>query len=290
MLRRSTLTRAVHRLLLAATVMVSLASLRAQDYAAKAITLIGDVSFLRDGPTGYKWAMSEGQQVKPGWIIKTGKDGYVKFQVSDGSTFEVFPDTEATFRQDPGAWTHLLNVWIGHIKVMIQHLPGVPNPNNVTSPTAVISVRGTIFEVVVEDLAGTTFVSLEEGQVLVQHRMMPGPTKMLLPGQSVRILPNEPLARAGINKGGIMLKAAKIAEQGVYDILRQRTVGGGAPSGGTSAPGAQGDTRGSRGTTTGTSGGTSGSPAPPGNAPPAPPAAPPPPPPGGQGGGNGGGG
>jgi len=287
MFRRSTLTRAVRRLLLAATLVVSLAPLRAQDYAAKAITLVGDVSYLRDGPTGYKWALNEGQTVKPGWLIRTGADGYVKFQVSDGSTFEVFPNTEATFRQDPGNWTHLLNVWIGHIKVMIQHLPGVPNPNNVTSPTAVISVRGTIFEVVVEDLAGTTFVSLEEGQVLVQHRIMPGNSKMLLPGQSIRILPNEPLAKAGINKGGIMMRAAKIAEQGVYEILRQRTIGGGGPAGGTSAPGAQGDKGGSRGSSG--SGGSSGAPAPPGNAPPAPPAAPPPTPPGGPGG-NGGGG
>ena len=153
MLQRFTLMRSVQTLLLAAALFVCLAPLRAQDLgaAARAVTLVGDVSYLKDGPAGYKWALAQGQDVRAKWIIKTGKDGYAKFQVSDGSTFEVFADSEVIFREDSGNWSHLLNVWIGHIKVMIQHLPGVANPNNVTSPTAVISVRGTIFEVIVED-------------------------------------------------------------------------------------------------------------------------------------------
>lgn len=280
MLRRSTLTLAVERLLLAATLAICLVPLRAQDAAAKAITLIGDVSFLKDGAGGYKWALLEGQSVKPGWIIKTGRDGYVKFQVSDGSSFEVFQDTEATFRQDPGNWTHLLNVWIGHIKVMIQHLPGVANPNNVTSPTAVISVRGTIFDVVVEDLEGTTVVSLDEGMVQVHHRMQPGPDKYLLPGQSVRVLPNEPLARAVLDRQNIMMKVYRAGQQAIYEVIRQRGMGGGPlpGGGGTTSPGAQGDK---------SKNGGNGTPAPPGGAAPAPPggAAPPPPPAPGPGGG-----
>src|SRR5205085_6969551 len=165
--QRFTLTRSVSTPLLLAMLVLCVAPLQAQDLgsAAKVVTLAGDVSYLKDGQGSYKWALNQGQTVQQKWIIKTGRDGYAKFQVSDGSTFEVFPDSEVTFREDPGNWTHLLNVWIGHIKVMIQHLPGVANPNNVTTPTAVISVRGTIFEVIVEDLEGTTFISLDEGLV-----------------------------------------------------------------------------------------------------------------------------
>ena len=44
--------------------------------------------------------------------------------------------------------------WIGKIKVYIQHLPGIPNPNNVSTPTALISVRGTVFSVDVQDAGG----------------------------------------------------------------------------------------------------------------------------------------
>jgi hypothetical protein len=270
----------VHRLLLAAILAVCLTPLRAQDAAARAIALDGDVSYLKDGQNGYKWALNQGQDVKPGWIIKTGKDGHARFQVSDGSTFEVYPNSEVTFRQDAGNWTHLLNVWIGHIKVMIQHLPGVANPNNVTSPTAVISVRGTVFDVIVEDLEGTTLISLDEGLVQVHHRMQPGPDKFLNPGEAVRVFPNQPLARV-VDRGNILMKAARLAEQGVYEVLRQRGIGGGPGSGGgTTSTGAQGDKckNGS---------GTGGCPAPPGSAPtppasaPAPPGGAPPPPPGG---------
>jgi len=288
MLRRSSRTVTVHRLMVVAALVVCLAPLRAQNAAARAVILDGDVSFLRDGANGYKWALNQGQDVKPGWIVKTGKDGYAKFQVSDGSTFEVFPNSEITFRQDPGNWTHLLNVWIGHIKVMIQHMPGVANPNNVTSPTAVISVRGTVFDVIVEDLDGTTLVSLDEGLVQVHHRMQPGPDKFLTPGEAVRVLPNQPFARV-VDRGNIVMRAARLAEQAIYEAVRQRGIGGGSPgSGGSggSSGGAQGDTRGTKGGSTG----TGGSPTPPGGAPTPPGGAPAPPggapaPPGGPGGG-----
>jgi hypothetical protein len=282
MLRRFTLVRSVQTLLLAATLTVCLTPLRAQDMAAaKAVTLVGDVSCLKDGPEGNKWALNEGQTVQARWIIKTGKDGYAKFQVSDGSTFEVFPDSEVTFRQDPGNWTHLLNVWIGHIKVMIQHLPGVANPNNVTSPTAVISVRGTVFEVVVEDLTGTTFVSVDEGLVQVHHRIQPGNDKFLNPGESVRVFPNQPLARV-VDRGNILLQAVKRAEQAIYDGLLQRGIpGGGGGVGGTPSGGAQGGAQGDKGKNKGGSGG--GAPVPPAGAPVPPGGAPPPPPPPGGG-------
>ena len=39
-----------------------------------------------------------------------------------------------------------------------------------TSPTAVISVRGTVFDVVVQDDDGTTFVTVDEGEVGGQER------------------------------------------------------------------------------------------------------------------------
>jgi hypothetical protein len=274
MLQRFTLARSVktvqpmQTLLLAVGLMVCLIPLRAQDLAAaKAVTLVGDVSCLKDGPSGNKWVLNEGQTVQARWIIKTGKDGYAKFQVSDGSTFEVFADSEVTFRQDPGNWAHLLNVWIGHIKVMIQHLPGVANPNNVTSPTAVISVRGTVFEVVVEDLTGTTFVSVDEGIVQVHHRLQPGNDKFLNSGDSVRVFPNQPLARV-VDRGNILLQAVKRAEQAIYDGLLQRGIPGGGATGGTQG-GAQGGAQGDKGKNKGGSGG--GAPVPPGGAPPPPP-------------------
>src|ERR1035438_5791239 len=151
MLRRLTFARSLHTLLIAAALAVSLNSLRAQcvlpadNTGAMVLVQSGDVSQLGDR-AGYRSIILPCGIVKQQQVIKTGPDGYAKFQVSDGSTFEVFQNSEVTFRKSFGL-DDLLNVWMGKVKVYIQHLKGVPNPNNVTTPTALISVRGTVFDV-----------------------------------------------------------------------------------------------------------------------------------------------
>jgi hypothetical protein len=260
-----TLSWMVRPLLVAVALVVSLAPLQAQDTAAKALVINGDVSVLRDGGP---WALFEGNTVRPQQIVKTGQDGYARFQVSDGSTFEVFPNSQVIFRAVQGSLKDLLDVWIGRVKVYIQHLPGVPNPNNVSSPTAVISVRGTVFEVSVEDQDGTTFVSVDEGLVAVRNRTVPSPEVLLQPTQSIRVFKNQPLAQR-MDKSGVA-RAVVRAIQDAARVALQRQVGAPGGVGGTTPTttgtgGAQGD-KGKGGTSTTA---------------PAPPSAPPPPPPGG---------
>jgi len=233
----------------------------------------GDVTQLGDR-AGYRQIIRSCGIVKQQQVIKTGADGYAKFQVSDGSTFEVFPNSEVTFRKTFG-FGDLLNVWMGRVKVYIQHLPGIPNPNNVTTPTALISVRGTIFDVDVQS-DGATFVSLDEGAVDVRHLIVPSRIVSLKPGESVQVLPNVPLAALPKDRGIIFRKALQIAED-TYRQLAGQGPGGrpGGSGGGTTGTtsGAQGD----KGKDTGTGNTGTGTGAPTG----APPAPPPPPPPGG---------
>jgi hypothetical protein len=263
MFRRNTLTWTGRSLLLAAALVVSLAPLYAQDSSAKVIYQTGQVS-LQNG--GYPQALSVGNIVKAQQMIVTGPDGFAKLQVlSDGSTFEVYPNSKVIFRETPGSWEHLLNVWLGRVKVFIQHAPGVPNPNNVTSPTAVISVRGTVFDVVVQDLDGTTFVSVDEGLVDVRNWTAPGKAVSLHPGESLTVFRGQSLiAQKGSPVGDIVREGLRR----VRDVYIPRPGGGGGPVGG---PGG--------GTTTTTSGDKSGkgdgSKGP--GAPPAPGAPPPPP-------------
>src|ERR1035437_524279 len=101
MLWRMTQSGMVRPLLMAAAVVGCLAPLQAQDTAAKALVLNGDVSVERDGGPG---ALFEGNAVRPRQIVKTGPGGYAKFQVSDGSTFEVFPNSQVVFRDNPPSW------------------------------------------------------------------------------------------------------------------------------------------------------------------------------------------
>jgi hypothetical protein len=246
----------VRPLLIAAALVVSLVPLQAQDTAAKALVINGDVSVLRDGGP---WALFEGNTVRPQQIVKTGSDGYVRFQVSDGSTFEVFPNSQVIFRANPPSWKDLLDVVIGRVKVYVQHLNGVPNPNNVSSPTAVISVRGTVFEVSVEDQDGTTFVSVDEGLVSVRSKAPAGGEVLLQPTESIRVFKNQPLAQK-MDKSGIARAIAR-AIQDAARVALQRQVGGGGGVGTTpTSTGPQGD---KKPTTT--------TPAPPTTAPPPPP-------------------
>ena len=257
-----TLSGKVRPLLVAAALVVSLAPLQAQDTAAKALVINGDVSVLRDGNP---WALFEGNTVRPQQIVKTGPDGYARFQVSDGSTFEVFPNSQVTFRAVQGSLKDLLDVWIGRVKVYIQHLPGVPNFNNVSSPTAVISVRGTVFAVDVEDLDGTTLVSVDEGLVEVRNKVAGGEV-YVHPTEQVRVWRNQPLAQKLIDNGSIARKVLD-AVRDAARVALERQAGGG---GGVGAPGT---------TTTGPQGDKCGKSCPTTTPAPAPPSAPPPPPP-----------
>lgn len=285
MLRRITFARAMHTLLIAGALVVPLHPLRAQcvlsadSLGTGAMVLLqsGDVSTAGDR-AGYRLTIKLCGVVKQQQVIKTGLDGYAKFQVSDGSTFEVFPNSEVTFRKTFGI-ADLLNVWMGKVKVYIQHLPGIPNPNNVTTPTALISVRGTIFDVDVQ-ADGTTFVTLDEGIVDVRHLQVASRIVRLNPGESIQVLPNTPLAALPRDRGFIARKILQALEDAVRQAVYQRPNGPGSGGTGTGpiSSGPQGDGHGKNtGTTTGTGTGTGA----PTGAPPAPP--PPPPPPGGGG-------
>ncbi|HXK03727.1 MAG TPA: FecR family protein [Verrucomicrobiae bacterium] len=276
--RRLTYGRALHALLTAAALAVSLAPLHAQD-SAKVIVQTGRVSIVKDA-SGYTFALMDNGEVRPGYTIKTGSDGYAKFQVADGSTFEVFPNSEVVYRKTNSVGD-LVNVWLGKIKVVIQHLPGIPNPNNVTTPTALISVRGTIFDVDVEDEDGTTFVSLDEGIVDVHHLLRPSSDVHLAPGQSIRVYPNQPL-RPLADRGNLLHKAYQLAQRGLYDYIYNRPGGGGGGGGNVPAATTGGAQQGDKGKPTGTGNGTNGTGT---GSPPAPGTGSPPPPGGGGGGG-----
>ena len=80
------------------------------------------------------------------------------------------------FRSD---WLHL---FLGSVKVHVQRLSGRPNPQSMTTPTAVIAVRGTTFDVFVDEM-DATLVQVDEGLVSVASRELPGRDVLLRPGQ-----------------------------------------------------------------------------------------------------------
>lgn len=234
------LTRTARILLTAAVGAVCLAQQALPDRNAKVIEQFGVLWAHSDN--GLR-RLAPGDTLKPQEMVETGPDGYGRFQVADGSTFEVFANSKVLFREHVGNLQDILNVVIGHIKVYIQHLNGLPNYNSVTSPTAVISVRGTVFEVVVEDDDGTTFVSLDEGIVGVKNTTAPGDPVELHPGDSIRVIRNQPLHAMGIDKGGVFRALLRAANDAVYQVMRQSGSIARLPGGGVAAaPTGNGDT------------------------------------------------
>jgi ferric-dicitrate binding protein FerR (iron transport regulator) len=196
----------------------------------------GQVSALKEG---YPWALNVGDGIPAGRVIVTGPDGYAQFQVSDGSTFEVYPNSRVTFRANGGNWRDFIDVWLGRIRVHIQKPGGLPNPNRIHTPTAVISVRGTIFDVSVNDDDETTFVEVEEGQVCVEHRLMPrsGDPKILNSGDTLLVYRNQPLsARARFDKGRMMQVMADFLWNAATRMPRMPGGGGPVPGGTTPPP------------------------------------------------------
>jgi ferric-dicitrate binding protein FerR (iron transport regulator) len=184
-----------------------------QQAAAKVLELTGQVSVLRDSEP---WALNVGDLVEAQQIILTGPDGYAKFQTSDGSTFEVYPSSNVIFRKNPGSLRDLLDLFVGRIKVHIQRLGGAPNPNRIMTPTAVISVRGTIFDVSINDDDETTIVSVEEGSVEVRHALKPGSPKIVNAGETLHVYKDEPLAKSVIDKNEVFHRIVRALGDAAY--------------------------------------------------------------------------
>lgn len=239
-----------------------------EHYAAKALQVTGRVSVLRDS---MEYAVVEGGEVRVKEMIFTGADGQAHFQVSDGSTFDVYPNSRVIFRKNDMSFADLLDVLVGRVKIHIEHLGNTPNNKKILTPTAVISVRGTTFDVSVDDDDEATVVEVEEGMVEVQHALLGG-TRVLTDGESLRVSRNEPIAANHLDKGEFFKRAARMAIDALntWESRVPKVAGGGGSTG--SAGGGVGDTK-RPGPPTSTAG-------PPGvgAAPP-----PPPPPPGGVG-------
>ncbi len=192
--------------------------------AARVATADGQVSVLRHGEM---WALFAGKDVRVGEMIVTGADGLARIEIPDGSSFIVYPNSQVVFRSNPGSMRELVDVLLGKVKLYIQSIGGRPDlPYRIHSPTAVISVRGTVFEVAV-DADNVTSIAVDEGLVLVEHRLLPGKAVPLGPGQSMSVFPNAALAASGGNK---MRVAARVAEFARDSLLILGRVPGRRPS------------------------------------------------------------
>lgn len=233
--------------------------------------MTGQVSVLKDL---VPIALVTGDLVQVQQMIVTGPDGHATFQVSDGSTFEVFPNSHLVFRKNAWNVKDLIDLLVGRIRVHIEHFGAVPNPNRILTPTAVISVRGTTFDVTVGEDDETTTVEVEDGLVEVRHALLPSATKMVGAGETIKVYRNEPLVARVLDRGTFAHNLLKAIQDAANLAAMRGTHGGilGTSGGGAASSGDTG-----KGTSTSGNTGKTGS-----TGAPLPPPPPPPPPPGGM--------
>ena len=225
---------------------------------ARVATLSGRVSAERAG--GELWALTLGQTITAGQVIVTGPDGYAELELADQSRIEVFANSRLIFQANRFNWRDLLDLYLGKIRLQIQHLTNEESPYRVTTPTAVISIRGTVLAVDVP-FPEETVVRVETGSVRVRHRLIPGKEVIVESGQSVQVLANAPLAAAKVI---VPILAIGRVVRAVIDTVAAVNRSGGKPSGSTGGASSSGGAS-SGGGSVSTSGANNGSnePAPP---------------------------
>jgi ferric-dicitrate binding protein FerR (iron transport regulator) len=127
--------------------------------------------------------------------IRTGSNSEAVIQTSNGSTVRIFPDSRIIFGDGPHGIHGFLHLFLGSIKVHIEKVSGRPNPHTLTTPTAIIAVRGTTFSVFVDE-GDATLVAVEEGVLAVSNVRLPAQEILLRRGEKTWVRQGQPPTRA----------------------------------------------------------------------------------------------
>ena len=127
-----------------------------------------------------------GQVLPAGTTIETGKGRMLLVLRADESEILIQPHTRLVVREPvPGAW-NTLDITLGRIRAYIRKRTGGAPPFQMGTPSAVIAVRGTRFDVEV-NTRGVSEIDVFDGLVEVASPGIPGASVLVSPGFSTRI-------------------------------------------------------------------------------------------------------
>lgn len=122
--------------------------------------------------------------------IETGFDGYVRIGLKDGSQMEILANSHVQLGNPKPSWMKAMDIFLGRVRIVIEHLSGKPNPYTFGTPTAVLGVRGTKFDVGV-DASTATIVAVNDGAVRVENSRYLGRGVLVKKGHRTIVRPNE---------------------------------------------------------------------------------------------------
>ena len=161
--------------------------------SAKILSSEGPVEIQRrgEGQAGLtKISYHVNDELAAGDLIKTFKGGRLVLGLSDGSQAIIGEQTTVEIADLSRSPRTIFNVLRGKTRIRVEKMGGRPNPYRVNTPTAVIAVRGTLFDVFVSDKE--TQVRVHEGEVSVSNQASPDVLVILPPGWSTRVRPARP--------------------------------------------------------------------------------------------------
>lgn len=193
--------------------------------AAKILSIDGPVEIRRaatGGATLKKINFKLHDELKTGDRIVTGWLGRVVLGLTDGSQAVIGGPATVEIKDLGSSPRELFNVLRGKTRIYIEKLGGRPNPYRVNTPTAVIAVRGTLFDVLVK--TNETEVFVHEGEVAVSSLHAPDQVVVLSAGQMTRVrMDQAPTVPTSFKPGRNDDSFRRVVEQrSVTDVLDLR--------------------------------------------------------------------
>lgn len=152
--------------------------------AAKILSFQGSVQISRGATSRIQFKVND--TILTGDIVKTGAGSRLVLGLADGSQAIISENTTVEIKDTSAAPRTIFNVIRGKTRIRIEKMGGKPNPYRVTTPTTVIAVRGTVFDVFVK--GDRTEVFVQEGEVSVSNLLFPAQEIILVPGQFTRVM------------------------------------------------------------------------------------------------------
>ncbi|HMF75720.1 MAG TPA: FecR domain-containing protein [Bryobacteraceae bacterium] len=166
---------------------------------AHATTVTGQVTRIRDAQP---WALSSGEQVPIQQVISTGGDGYARFVVAGGSSFELLSNSRIVFRQNMASAGDLLDVVGGRVRIHLRPSASQPQQRVFTPVAIVTALQPAIISVAVDE-DDSVRIDVLEGEVRVQHKLRPRNEPTIVRAvDAILVQPNEQISRR-VDRGSL---------------------------------------------------------------------------------------
>jgi hypothetical protein len=136
---------------------------------AHATSVTGQVTRIRDQQP---WAVSSGEQVPIQQVISTGGDGYGRFAVEGGSSFELLNNSRVVFRQNMASAGDLLDVVGGRVRLQLHPTASQPQLRIFTPVAVITAMQPAVISVTVDE-DDSVRIDVLEGEIRVQHKLLP---------------------------------------------------------------------------------------------------------------------